>query len=390
MANGQRIAVMVARLGPYHVARLQALGARFGEEAVCALEMSSATTEYAWEPVEARGFRRVTLFEDVPYEGIAREALRTRLLAALDAEKPQTLAVNGWGFFESRVALSWCQSRRVPSVLMSDSTERDSQRGRVREWAKGHLVRCADAAFVAGSRHAAYLEKLGFAEDRIVRGYDVVDNAYFAAQTEAARRSPPPEGLGRPYFLVVARFVPKKNLLRLLDAFAAYKARAGVRAWDCALVGDGPLSDALHDRVRALRLEGAVHFSGFRQYGELPAWFAHASALVLPSTSEQWGLVVNEAMAAGLPVAVSDACGCAEDLVKDNGVVFDPLDEHSIANALHLLAHESPLEQWGRRSRELIASYSPQSFAAAMEEACAKAAARSGRCSKVASMLLRI
>ena len=87
-------------------------------------------------------------------------------------------------------------------------------------------------------------------------------------------------------------------------------------------------------------LAGDVILAGFKQYDELPAYYGLASAFVHASTTEQWGLVVNEAMASGLPVLVSDRCGCAPDLVEDgvNGFTFDPYDVEALAGLMQRVA----------------------------------------------------
>ena len=157
-------------------------------------------------------------------------------------------------------------------------------------------------------------------------------------------------------------------------------AAAGADAWDLTLSGSGPLEAQLRDQVAAAGLAGRVEFAGFRQYPDLPDCYARAGALVLPSWSDQWGLVVNEAMAAGLPVLVSENCGCAPDLVRAgvNGWTFAPHDRAALEAGLARVAKLSAAE-WeamGRASRELIAAYSPEAFAQALGQAAARAAAR--------------
>src|SRR5207244_4064698 len=102
-----------------------------------------------------------------------------------------------------------------------------------------------------------------------------------------------------------------KNLPRLLEAFAGYRRLAGDAAWELVLLGDGPLRPELVALLKDLELDGHVLLPGFKQYDELPAYYGLAGAFIHASTTEQWGLVVNEAMASGLPVLVSDRCGCA-------------------------------------------------------------------------------
>src|SRR5208337_5127598 len=83
----------------------------------------------------------------------------------------------------------------------------------------------------------------------------------------------------------------------------------------------------------------AAHLPGFKQYEELPAYYGLAGAFVHASTAEQWGLVANEAMASGLPVLVSNRCGCATELVEEgrNGFAFDPENVEQLAGFMRRL-----------------------------------------------------
>jgi glycosyltransferase involved in cell wall biosynthesis len=106
---------------------------------------------------------------------------------------------------------------------------------------------------------------------------------------------------------------------------------------------------------------------GFKQYDELPAYYALASAFVLASVVEPWGLVVNEAMASGLPVLVSERCGCAASLVRagENGYMFDPADTGAIGASMARMAHASDAsrQEMGRASATIIEEFGPARFA---------------------------
>jgi glycosyltransferase involved in cell wall biosynthesis len=119
------------------------------------------------------------------------------------------------------------------------------------------------------------------------------------------------------------------------------------------LLGDGELRSSLESQVSRLGLQGSVLLPGFKQYPELPEYYARAGAFIHASTTEQWGLVVNEAMASGLPVLVSNRCGCARDLVQDgvNGFTFDPYNVEQMAELMvRVWTMESGAEVGGQRS----------------------------------------
>jgi glycosyltransferase involved in cell wall biosynthesis len=109
-------------------------------------------------------------------------------------------------------------------------------------------------------------------------------------------------------------------------------------------------------------LRSHVTITGFINQREIPDWYAAADCLVLPSDSfETWGLVVNEGMAAGLPVIVSDAAGCAPDLVEDgaNGFSFPLGNTAALANRLQRIAEAGVAgrARMGARSREIVANF---------------------------------
>jgi glycosyltransferase involved in cell wall biosynthesis len=208
---------------------------------------------------------------------------------------------------------------------------------------------------------------MGFPRERIWTGYDVVDNQAFADGAAAARSQADSmrDRLGLPdrYFLFVGRFAPEKNVLRMLEAYAKYRQVAGRRAWGLVLVGGGPLETELRARAQELR---DVVFAGFQQGDAVPTYYGLASCLVLPSVSETWGLVVNEAMAAGLPVLVSQRCGCVPELVRPgvNGYVCDPLDTDGMARLMGEMSSDTAnVTKMGEASRQIVSLYTPETWA---------------------------
>jgi glycosyltransferase involved in cell wall biosynthesis len=248
---------------------------------------------------------------------------------------------------------------------MSESTPWDAPRSRFPEWVKSRLLSLFSSALVGGASHGRYLELLGFSPQRIFKGYDAVDNAFFAAEVHGIS----PKNEERPCFLASARFVPKKNLSFLLTAYARYRSRsfqAGRNPWDLILLGDGPLRPELESLATDLELEGSLQMPGFVQYPDLPRWYARASCFVHASMIEPWGLVVNEAMACGLPVLVSRPCGCATDLVHEgvNGWTFDPLDQDELVDLMFRTAlAPDQLPSMGEASRCLIGEWGTERFA---------------------------
>ena len=372
------IAVIWHRFGPYHLARLAACATHFP---VVGIEMSGADLTYAWRTeAGAVPFRRLTVFPDVDCTTLDNRVVAKQVQSVLDQLRPAAVAIPSWGTPYSLGALAWCLRTGTPSIVMVDSNPQDKPRNTLKEWLKRRIVSSFGAGLVC---KLDYLAALGMPPKAIRIGYNVVDNRYFsegvAALCGTAADLRHAHGLPRPFLLVVARFIPKKNLATLLEGFDLFRRTAEGSGLDLVLLGDGPLRPELEQQVARLGLAGRVHFPGFAQYDALPAWYAMASALVLPSTVEQWGLVVNEAMAAGLPVLVSQHCGCAEVLVEDgrNGWSFDPVEPAAIARCLsNFAALTDGGAALGARSRELIAAWTPLTFAQELAKAAAIAAQR--------------
>jgi 1,2-diacylglycerol 3-alpha-glucosyltransferase len=382
----RRLVVQWTRLGPYHLARLAAAH-RAGEASgrhVIALETAGQDTTYAWrQESEQTPYPRVVVFGDRNYEELSSATVHRGVTAALDRIDPDAIAITSYSTPDARACLLWCQRHGRPAILMTETKEDDADRIPWREVVKRSLVGLYDAALVGGAPQRAYLEKLGMPAEAIFLGFDAVDNRFFADGADVARHAPEScrhlAGLSdpSPFFLASNRFIPRKNLGRLIEAYGLYR-RQEASPWRLLLLGDGQERAVLESLVRALGIEG-VEFCGFQQINELPAYYGRAGAFVHPALVEQWGLVVNEAMAAGLPVLVSERAGCAPDLVRHgiNGFTFDPLDTAELARLMGVIS-ESTHDRavWGAASRALVAEWSPERFASGLWSAADAAALR--------------
>jgi len=363
----RRAVVLWSDIGHYHAARMQA-AAVSSDFVVDAIEVTRqpAFAEFRSEDWAVRSYGRHSLDLTPPFDRTTMKPKLGSLLIRLD---PDVVFVPGWSSTAALLATEWCSRNDVPIVLMSDSTHANRNRTPLKEAVKRRIVGLAGAALVAGAPQVEYLVQLGMCPGRIRTGFDVVDNEHFASGADAARRRRPELrnvlGLPAHYFLCIARLVPEKGLHVLLREHAAYRRARGVGAWPLVLVGTGPLLPDVVREVQRMNLGGDVVLAGAKGYGDLPVYYGLADALVLASLSETWGLVVNEAMAAGLPVLVSTRCGCAPDLVADgrNGWTFDPSRDGGLATAmLHMSDPTCDRARMGRASREIIADWGLDRF----------------------------
>jgi len=362
-----KIAVLFHRLGPYHHARLKA-AARLGP--LSAIELTLKDSIYDWEVVSgAEGFERLTLFKE---DSKAKKAgvIKNQLNKVLRQVNPDVVAIPGWGNSWTLAALHCCLKMHMPAILMSESTYHDAPRKLWIEYIKKRIIRLFGAAIVGGSQNARYLKMLGFPKKRLFLGYDVVDNAHFrnGADLIVSKAAAIRKKLRLPerFFLASGRFVEKKNQLRLLQAYALYVQYAGDDSMGLVLLGDGPLHEQIQTIIQELNLSKRVHLPGFKQHVELPSYYGLAAVFIHPSTTEQWGLVVNEAMAAGLPLLISNRCGCAPDLVREgvNGFTFDPYDIEKMACLMLKVSRDRyNWKSMGKASREIISRWAPETFA---------------------------
>jgi glycosyltransferase involved in cell wall biosynthesis len=378
-------AVCFTNFGPYHLARLRALAVRLGErgDRLVAYEVAGREERYPWSPArEDEGFAWVTLFPDRVLETIDRAACRRAIVEALDRDEPDALGIVGYVRPEAMAAARWAKARRRPAILMSESQAIDRPSVWWKEFVKKRRLRRFDAALVGGPPHRDYLVELGMPPERIVLGYNAVDNDHFAAAADRwRRRADGRAGLPAvPYFLSACRFVPEKNLLRLIAAFARYRAESHAgTAWDLVICGGGAGAAEIEAKVAASGCAPAIHLPGFLQADALARWHAHAGAFVLPSLSEPWGLVVNEAAACGLPLLVSRHAGCASTLVPEPdetcGSVFDPLNIDDLSDKLSWMAGlpEAARRAMGRRAAETVSRWGPDRFASGFLEAVERA-----------------
>jgi glycosyltransferase involved in cell wall biosynthesis len=249
-----------------------------------------------------------------------------RLIADILRGRYTVAHLAGWGHWVVRLAIISCKSRGVPFSLESDTPLNRDLTG-WREWVKRQvypiLLNWAEVVIPGGTRQANLFRYYGVPEEKISISHMTVD-----AQRLRGLRTPVREQVraqagistDRVLMLFVGRLIGHKGIDVLLEAFESVVAECD--NLELVVIGDGPLRSRVEEF--ADRYPGRVRFLGRQKQQSVVAWMRASDFLVLPSEHEPWGLVVNEAMICGLPVIVSDACGCADDLVEPrrNGLLF--------------------------------------------------------------------
>lgn len=278
--------------------------------------------------------------------------------------RPSIVIIGGWNQPAFWAAAVYARLARIPLVVWVESTARDTRPGSpLTELPKRLLLRSSKAYLVPGRASAEYLEGLGVAASLITTAPNAVDPTIFEKRVDALRLRRPELraelGIDDAVVLYVGRLEREKGVDLLVEAAQSLSATV-------VIVGRG-------SEERALQADAPtnVRFEGWFPRDELARWYAVADVFVLPSRSDQWGMVLNEAAAAGLPLVATEAVGGAHDLIKDgvNGFRVAGDDVPALRAALdRLLEDDRFREAAGVRSRELAAAHTPQAWASAVSE----------------------
>ena len=290
--------------------------------------------------------------------------LRAILARTISSDAELTI-LTGYETPESWTQLLILLLRRRKVAVFCDSTIYDRKQRLMQGLFKRIFFQTMDGIFAYGSRSKEYVIHYGAAAGIV---YDRCQAAAlpldYAAEKALAMRLSVAPSTDAPRYLYVGRLSSEKGLDILLDAFARVWAQ-NKRA-TLALVGCGFLREKLERRAATLGVDSAVHFTGSKSGDELFKEYARATVLVLPSISEPWGLVVNEAMSYGCPVIVSLRCGCVPELLIESvtGFVHDPRDAKELASKMLAAPVQfGDIEKTARDCIRLMSYYTPDKAA---------------------------
>lgn len=295
------------------------------------------------------------------------------LIPQIDAYDPDTLLVIGWSF-QSHLQVLRHYKGRKKILFRGDSNLLDEASGfsikkSIRRLALKWVLKHIDIALYTGEDNRQYYIKHGIDQKQLVYAPNAVENQRFAEgedealiQAKAWRCE-----LGIPdsarVFLFAGKLEPKKDPLLLIKAFQEIQC-TDIRL---LLVGNGVLET---EAKQLAANDKRILFLDFQNQQQMPVVYRLGDVFVLPSKGpgETWGLSVNEAMACGRPVIVSDRCGCAKELVRENGKVFQANDQEDLCKTMCFFADEKQkLIKMGLSSKTIIQSFSHIQIATAIE-----------------------
>jgi len=295
------------------------------------------------------------------------------ILKKIKEWNPDAILVYGWKF-RSHLKVIRHFRNKIPLWFRGDSTLLDEKRNFKSifkniwlKWVYGHI----DLAYYTGSNNKAYFLQYGLKSDQLIAAFHAVENERFQNieerySVEALKRR---ADLNIPsdsfVFLYAGKLSQKKGVDTLMKAFIALSMERS----HLVIVGNGPLESQLKGEYSS---ENNVTFIDFQNQSVMPVIYQLCDVFVLPSSGpgESWGLAVNEAMAAGKPVIVSDKCGCAIDLVENskNGFVFKAGKADELCSKMkNMIENRNQKASFGKKALSTINMFTFSEFVSAIE-----------------------
>lgn len=348
LASPMRVTFITVMPSPY-VQDLFACMASDGRFQLQVLYLEQVAPDTYWGPQNMPPYARVLPGRWIGILG-ARVHVNPTVISALRNTHPDLSVIVGYSGFTNQMAMRWLTLNQKPWVFWGEIPGLQSRNavGRwMRRLAQSPLKSARGIAAIGSHAVAAYRELLHGNSDIPVRNipYHCRIDAFEAAGDQRVQSS-------EIRFLYCGQLIHRKGVDLLCAAFTRLVASgANVRL---TLAGDGPLRDELQFSLRP-EVATRATFSGFIPVDELPEIFGSHDVFLLPSRHDGWGVVVNQAVAAGMPVIATTEVGAANDLIDEgfNGFLIAPESTDAIFQGMqHFVNHPETVTQFGRRSRE--------------------------------------
>jgi glycosyltransferase involved in cell wall biosynthesis len=323
--------------------------------------------EFDWDIPLLEGYRYNFLNGDRPKPGSFFAVAAAQMVEVLARRSFDAVLINGWHYKAAWQTIFTCWKLQIPVMVRGDSqlpSPRHPLKRLLKYPAYRYFIPRFDACLAVGTRSREYYLHYGAALERVfLVPHAIQDDLFQQAGPGTQTRRPELRrqwGLGEreTVFLFAGKFIARKRPMDFLQAIEA--AFQGERRVAALMVGDGPLRPACEQFASSRKLP--VRFAGFLNQSQMVEAYVAADCLVLPSDGrETWGLVVNEAMSCSRPAIVSDAVGCAPDLVRDGrtGAVFPLADVKALGKILLAFSRDpARLLSMGECAREGLRHYS--------------------------------
>jgi glycosyltransferase involved in cell wall biosynthesis len=342
-------------------------------------------TQSAFDGTAPEGYPWVLLPNRSPRPGLGTffEVLNPGVDGLLGRRRFDCCVVFGYAYATLALAVLSARARGIATILGTDAIYLDAREGQqwkrlVKRIVLPVIYRSAEVVIVPSTAAREFVSSRGFPRERVVVTPYVVDNNAIASIAAASDRASIRRAWQVPEEATVVgfcgKFISRKRPGDALKAFALAQARNS----HLIMVGDGPMRERLCSEARELDIADRTHFLGIVKLSELPRVYAACDLVVVPSWHEPWGLVVNEAMVCGRPIAASDRVGAAHDLVRqgETGFIYPCGDVEALARILRAaLADRARLRRMGEAARRRMETWSPRENVEALVTAVEKAVA---------------
>jgi len=290
-----------------------------------ALELFGKGSAYSFDTYDNKEQWWTCLFPGNRADEVSKKEMKKAFFDKLDEIDPDIVIASSIVFFAGALGLRWAKKNKKKFIVFENAKPSQFKRNFLVQGVKDLLLEQADGFWLPSADYDTKYPKLYNKGIHFFYGYCCVDNSLFKTKEK--------NELNHSRILSIARLVPIKNMDNLLKAWQLIEQK-GI-SYKLIIIGDGPGYDDLKNLLINLNLKNA-QLLGAVDNKDIPPYFYNSDAFILPSLSETWGLVVNEAMAAGMPVLLSNKINAAHTLLKEsvNGFGFDPLNVDEIAGAL--------------------------------------------------------
>jgi len=321
--------------------------------------------------VEVVGAIKQRVTGNIPGGDSARNMrlLAPQLAWRVGAWKPDALVCSNISEFLMLLPLRLMTSLPIGATV-ADTPFTASCYGALRKKVRAFLYRRMDFYVAYGTEAEKYVTSIGVAQDSVKHGMWSVDNSLYKLKLKNERVD---EGV-RSRWTSVGALIPQKGFLELLRAWCLQPPDF-LAANQLVIVGEGPEEVRLRKFIADNLPPKSAILAGYRTPRELATLYFESDVFIFPSLYDVWGLVVNEAMASGLPIVCSKYAGCHSDVVgKSNGVIVDPLERDSFAREIYAFWRQRDhWNQMGRESRQMISGFTLEATAAAIIESATEA-----------------
>ncbi len=272
-------------------------------------------------------------------DSINKYMIAKKTWSILKKIRPETSIICDYNNIFGWSALLWAKKNKNNLIFWLSSTFEDKKHTFLKHQLKRFFLKHFSVGLAPGSRTKEYYKYLGVDNSKIIETGYGVNNDYFIQLydkfiNEKSYIFKKFEITSKNNFIFIGRFAPEKNIFTLLNSFLEVSKKNS--DWGLILLGDGPLKNEIHTFISNNNLQNKIIIPGFIQQDEIVKYMIVSNVFILPSLSEPWGLVTNEAMLCRLPVIVSTKCGCQPELVQEgvNGFSFDPNDKSKLTNLM--------------------------------------------------------